>query len=64
MTNTEKRMCDCGKAIRGNVPQVGIDLPSGIVIDVPAHFCLQCSDGHCKMRDFCVKNGALRYGAL
>jgi hypothetical protein len=63
MTDDSRRVCDCGKAIRGLVPEEGIDLPTGVTIEVPAHFCLQCSPEHCKMRkyvvDFCTRNGAL-----
>ena len=61
---TQRRVCDCGKAIRGLVPADVIDLSGGCLIDVPAHFCLQCSPGHCKMRDYCLKNSKMRYKPL
>ena len=61
MSHKSTRRCDCGKAIRRLVPPEPIDLSGGIVIDVPAHFCLQCSPEHCSLRAYCLSNGATHY---
>lgn len=59
------RVCDCGKAIRGEVPAASALTSAGPLFatlspTVPAHFCLQCSPEHCKMRAFIVAEVANR----